>query len=75
MQKETLIEKINSLPPERVAEVEDFVYFLAQREAAVSRHKAIAAYAAEHAGSDADLDLELEAATLEHLSGEEGEGR
>ncbi|MDT5124151.1 MAG: hypothetical protein QOC96_3633 [Acidobacteriota bacterium] len=27
-----LIEKIKSLPPERVAEVEDFVDFLAQRE-------------------------------------------
>jgi Protein of unknown function (DUF2281) len=32
MREETLIEKIKSLPPERVAEVEDFVDFLAQRE-------------------------------------------
>ena len=31
MQEETLFEKIKSLPPERVAEVEDFVDFLAQR--------------------------------------------
>lgn len=32
MQTETLIEKINSLPLQRQAEVEDFVDFLAQRE-------------------------------------------
>ncbi len=30
MQNEKLIEKINNLPPERVAEVEDFVDFIAQ---------------------------------------------
>lgn len=32
MRDETLIEKIKGLPPERVAEVEDFVDFLSQRE-------------------------------------------
>ncbi len=32
MQVETLIEKIKSLPPERVNEVEDFIDFLAQRD-------------------------------------------
>lgn len=32
MREEILIEKIKNLPPERVAEVEDFVDFLAQRE-------------------------------------------
>ncbi len=32
MQTETLIEKIKSLPPERVAEVEDFVDFIAERD-------------------------------------------
>ena len=31
MQKQTLIEKIRTLPPERVLEVEDFVDFLRQR--------------------------------------------
>lgn len=72
MQAETLFEKIKSLPPERVAEVEDFVDFLAQRAAVQSsRHQAIAAYAAEHAGSDVDLDSELEAASLECLNAEE----
>ncbi len=30
--QESLIRKIRSLPPERVAEVEDFVDFLGQRE-------------------------------------------
>lgn len=32
MQAETLIEKIKDLPPERLAEVEDFVDFIAQRD-------------------------------------------
>ena len=32
MREEILIEKSKSLPPERVAEVEDFVDFLSQRE-------------------------------------------
>jgi hypothetical protein len=67
MHRETLIEKIKQLPPERIAEVEDFVDFIAERDAAASRHASIAAYAAEHAGSDVDLDPELEAAALEHL--------
>lgn len=32
MQIEELLEKIKSLPPERIAEVEDFVDFLSQRD-------------------------------------------
>jgi hypothetical protein len=32
MQERTLIEKIRTLPPQRVAEVEDFVDFLSQRD-------------------------------------------
>jgi hypothetical protein len=32
MQVEELIEKIKELPPERIAEVEDFVDFLSQRD-------------------------------------------
>jgi len=73
MQTETLIEKIKNLPPERLAEVENFVDFLAQRDEGRQSelHQAIAAYAAQHAGSAADLDLELEAAALEHLCDEE----
>ena len=37
-------------------------------------HESISVYTAEHAGSDADLDEELEAAAVEHLSGND-EGR
>lgn len=32
MLNEELIEKINNLPPERLAEVEDFIDFIAQRD-------------------------------------------
>lgn len=32
MQVEVLLEKIKNLPPERIAEVEDFVDFIAQRD-------------------------------------------
>jgi hypothetical protein len=32
MQTETLVEKIKQLPPQRIAEVEDFIDFLVQRE-------------------------------------------
>jgi hypothetical protein len=32
MKSEELIEKIRNLPPERIAEVEDFVDFIAQRD-------------------------------------------
>jgi hypothetical protein len=32
MKSEELIEKIRNLPPERIAEVEDFIDFIAQRE-------------------------------------------
>ncbi len=67
MQTETLIEKIKSLPPERISEVEDFVDFIAQRNAVAARHESIAAYAAEYGGSLADLDPDMEAAALEHL--------
>ena len=33
----------------------------------VARHEAIAAFAAEHAGTPLDLDAGLEAATIDHL--------
>ena len=32
MHEDVLLEKIKGLPPERIAEVEDFVDFLAQRD-------------------------------------------
>jgi hypothetical protein len=43
--------------------------WLRQRRKA-ARHRTIAAYAAEHAGSRNDLDPELEAAAVEHLQSE-----
>ncbi len=70
MQAETLVEKIKSLPPERVNEVADFVDFLHNREKQhkrKERHESIAAYAAQHAGTDMDLDADLESAAIEHL--------
>lgn len=41
----------------------------------VARHHAIAAFAAEYAGTSLDLDRELEAASIEHLIEAEQEGR
>lgn len=67
MQTESLIEKIKQLPPEKISEVADFVDFIAGRNAAAARHESIAAYTAAYGGSDADLDPDMEAATLEHL--------
>lgn len=68
-QNDSLIDKINRLPRERVAEVEDFVDFIAQRASrlAPTRDEQIAAYAAKHGGSLFDLDEELETAAAEHL--------
>lgn len=70
MQTQVLIEKINGLPLEKINEVEDFVDFLKEklaRQAKEARHQAIAEYAEKHAGSDADLDKELEQAGIECL--------
>jgi hypothetical protein len=67
MQTETLFEKIKSLPPERIVEIEDFVDFIVQRNSVASRYESIEAYAAQYGGTAADLDPELEAASLECL--------
>ncbi|HEY8224396.1 MAG TPA: hypothetical protein VIG25_03895 [Pyrinomonadaceae bacterium] len=70
MERHELIEKIERLPQESVAEVEDFVDSLARREGILDRkslHKALTSYAIQHAGTDADLDSDLEAATTDHL--------
>jgi hypothetical protein len=71
VQTESLIEKIKSLPPERIAEVEAFIDLITQQNIAAARHEAIAAYAAEYGGITADLDTELEAAALEYWRNEE----
>lgn len=67
MDRQELIEKIKRLPQDSVAEVEDFVDSLARREHSLNRtslHQALADYAIRLAGTDADLDPALEAATL-----------
>ena len=70
MEQQELIEKIKRLPQDRVAEVEDFVDSLARCEHSLNRinlHQALTDYAIQHAGTDADLDPDLEAAATEHL--------
>lgn len=70
MQNSGLIEKIQNLPPETVSEVEDFVDFLAEKQRKSTkqkRHEELLAFAEEFAGTELDLDKELEAASAEHL--------
>ena len=67
MELQKLIEKIKGLPQDKVAEVEDFVDSLARRDQSLNQtslHQALADYAIQHAGTDADFDPALEAATL-----------
>jgi hypothetical protein len=69
-QQEILIERIKALPPEmynEVAEILDFLLYRRNLERKKTRAEAIAAYAAENAGSIDDLDSNLEAAAIEHL--------
>ncbi|MCW5961562.1 MAG: hypothetical protein KIS76_15470 [Pyrinomonadaceae bacterium] len=70
MQTEILNEKINGLPAEKTNEVEAFVDFLKQKslkELREVRFREISEYAEIHAGSDADIDNELEQAGVEVL--------
>ena len=70
MEQQELIEKIKRLPQDRVAEVEHFVDSLARRERSLSQtnlHQALTDYAIQHAGTDADIDPNLEAAATDHL--------
>jgi predicted transcriptional regulator len=70
MEQQELIEKIKRLPQDRVAEVESFVDSLARREHSSNRmnlHQALTDYAIQHAGTDADIDADLEAAATDHL--------
>lgn len=70
MQNLGLIEKIQSLPPETVNEVEDFVDFLAEkqkRSAKQKRHAEISAFATEFGGTELDIDADLENASAEYL--------
>jgi hypothetical protein len=70
MEQQDLIEKIKRLPPNSIAEVEDFVDSLTRRDDLINRqslHQALTNYAIQHAGTDADLDSDLEAAATDHL--------
>ena len=70
MEQQELIDKIKRLPQDRVAEVEDFVDSLARREHISNRenlHHALTDYATQHAGTEADIDPDLEAAASDHL--------
>ncbi len=70
MERQELIKKIEELPPDRLAEVEDFVESLTRRDNDLNRgdlHQALSDYALQHAGTEADLDLALEVVSVEHL--------
>jgi hypothetical protein len=76
MEQQELIEKITRLPQDSVAEVEDFVDSLARREGILNRkslHQALTNYAIQHAGTNADLDSDLEAAATDHLLQQDSE--
>lgn len=76
MEQQELIEKIKRLPEDRVAEVADFVDSLARRERSLNRtslHQALTNYAIQHAGTDADLDFDPEAAATDHLLQQDSE--
>jgi hypothetical protein len=63
MERQELIEKIKRLPQDSVAEVEEFVDHLARRGYSLNRtslHQALANYAIQHAGTEADLDPGLQ---------------
>ena len=64
-----LIEKIKRLPHDRIAEVEAFVDSLSRKPALdrTALDEAITEYALQNAGTNADLDPDLEAAAVEHL--------
>jgi len=69
MEQQELIEKIKRLPQDRIADVEAFVDSLS-REPGPDRatlHRALSDYAIEHAGTNADLDPDLEAAATDQL--------
>jgi hypothetical protein len=70
MEQQELIEKIKRLPQDCIAEVEEFVDTLARRDYSLNRislHQALTNYATQHAGTNADLDLDLEAVASDHL--------
>jgi hypothetical protein len=70
MERHELIKKIDELSPERLAQVGDFIDSIAQGEhnlGRTTRHRLLTAYAQQHAGTEDDLDADLEVATVEYL--------
>jgi hypothetical protein len=68
MQNAALIEKIQNLPPETLRAVEYFVDYVTEKQKArLRRNEEMAAFAEEFAGTEWDLDEELEAAGAKHL--------
>ena len=69
MEQQELIEKIKRLPQDRIDDVAAFVDSLS-REPGPDRatlHQALSNYANQHAGTNADLDPDLEAAAIDQL--------
>jgi hypothetical protein len=70
MERQELIRKIEALSPERLAEVGEFLDSITHREHGpdrTARDRVLADYAKQYAGTAADLDSDLEAASVEYL--------
>jgi len=69
MEQQELIEKIKRLPHDRRAEVEAIIDSLSRTQSLdrSALHEALSDYANQHAGTNADLDPDLEAAAVEQL--------
>lgn len=65
--QDILIEKINALPPTKLASVSDFVDSIAERPSCEEVYRSIAEYATEFGGTEFDLDPEFQEAGLECL--------
>jgi len=76
MEQQELMEKIKQLPPDQVAKVQDFVDSLVRHEQSSNRmnlHQAITNYAIKHAGTEADIDPDLDFAATAHLFEQDSE--
>lgn len=76
--EDLLIKKIHALPLDKIGQVIDFVDFLVSRASAACRAKRtaeIAAFAAEFAGTEFDLDVDLDAVGIDVLHASDPFGR
>jgi hypothetical protein len=67
MKRQEIIERITRLPHDRLAEVDEFLDALSRRPSRAERNRALREWALQYAGTDVDLDPDLEAAGIEHL--------